>query len=94
MSVLLFVFETHPGGLSVFIGIEQFLRMLPKDACARGFADFVVTRSYFPLVSDRNVGSNPLIEPFFLDIGIILLYIVSEYILCTEMMTKLCNTSF
>ena len=94
MSVLLFVFENRPGELSVFIGIKQFLKISSKDVCARGFIDFVVTRSHFPLVSDRNVGSNPLIKPFFLDIGVILLYIVSESIICIGMMTKLCKNAF
>ena len=60
----------------------------------RGVIDFVVTTSHFPLVSDRNVGSNPLIEPIFLYIGIISLYIVSESILCIRMMAKLCNNVF
>ena len=94
MSVLLFVFETHPGELSMFFGVEQFLRISSKDTCARGFIDFVATRSQFPLVSDRKVGSNPLIEPIFLDIGIMSLYIVSGSILCTMMIAKLCKNVF
>ena len=89
MSVLLFAFETRPGGFDVFIGMENFLSMSSKDACALDFMDFVVTNNHFPLVSDRKVGSNPLIDPIFLDIGMISLYIISESILCTGMMAKL-----
>ena len=80
--------------MSVFIGIVHFLRISSKYACARGFTDFIVTRSYFPLVSNRNVGSNPLIEPIFIDIGIISLYIESKTILCIGMMAKLCKNAF
>ena len=94
MSVLLFNFETRPGGCNVFIEMDQSLRMSSKDACALDFMDFVVTNSHLPLVSDRNVGSKPLIEPIFLDIGMILLYIISESILCTGMMTRLCREAF
>ena len=65
----------------MFIGIEQFFKISSKDACVWGFIDFVVTRIHFPLVSDRNFGSNPLIEPIFLDICIISLYIVPKSIL-------------
>ena len=78
----------------MFIGIVHFLRISSKYACARGFIDFIVTRSYFPLVSNRNVGSNPLIEPIFIDIGIISLYIESKSILCIGMMAKLCKNVF
>ena len=78
----------------MFIGIKQFLKISSKDACARGFIDFVVTRSHFPLVSDRNVGSNLLIDPIFRDIGMISLYIVSESMLCTGMIAKLYNNAF
>ena len=78
----------------MFIGIEHFLRMSSKDACAQGFIDFVVTRIHFPLVSDRIVGSNPLIGSIFREIGIISLYIVSESMLCTGMIAKLCKNEF
>ena len=67
MSVLLFAFETRPGGFAVFIGMEHSLSMSSKDACVLGFMDFVVTNNHFPLVSDRTIGSNPLIDPIFLD---------------------------
>ena len=66
MSVLLFDFETRPGGCNVFIGMKQSLRMSSKDACTLDFMDFVVTSSSLPLMSERNVGSKPLIDPIFL----------------------------
>ena len=94
MSVLLFDFETRPGGCSVFIGIEHSLRMSSKDTCALGFMDFVVTSSHLPLVSKRNIGSKPLIGLTFVDIGMISLYIVSESILCTGMMARLGRNAF
>ena len=78
----------------MFIGIEHCLIMSSKHACVWGFIDFIVTRSHFPLVSDRNVGSNLLIDPFFRDIGMISLSIVSESMLCTGMIAKLCKNVF
>ena len=78
----------------MFIGTENCFRVSSKDACARDFVDCVVMRIFFPLVPDRSVGLNLLIEPMFLDSGIILLYIVSESILCTGMIAKLCINSF
>ena len=94
MSVLLFDFETCPGGCSVFIRIEHSLMMSSKDACALGFIDCVVTRSHLHLVSNSNLYSKPLIDPIFRDIGMISLYIVSESILCTGMMDRLCRNAF
>ena len=91
MSVLLFVFETRPGGYNVFIGMEQSTRISSKDACALSFIDCVVTSNHLPLVSERNVGLNPLIESIFRGFGIISLYIMSESILCTGMMARLCR---
>ena len=78
----------------MFIGMKQSLRMSSKDAYTLDFMDFVVTSSYLPLMSERNVGSKPLIDPIFRDIGMILLYIVSESILCTGMMARLCRNAF
>ena len=94
MSVLLFDFETRPGGYSVFIRIDHSVRMTSKDDYALGFMNFFVTSSHLPLVSDRNVGSKPLIDPIFRDIGMISLYIVSASILCTGMMARLCRNAF
>ena len=91
MSVLLFAFETRSGGYNVFIRMEQSLRMSSKDACALAFMDFVVTSNHLPLVSERNDGLNPLIESIFRGFGIISLYIMSESILCTGMMARLCR---
>ena len=81
MSVLLFACDTRPGGFDVFIGMEQSLRISSKDAWALDFIAFVVTNNHFPLVSVRNVGSNPLIDPIFLDFGMISPYIISASIL-------------
>ena len=89
-----FFFETRPGGLSGVIEMEYFLNILPEDACALGLMDFIVTRSYFPFVSDNNVSSNPLIDLIFLDTGIISLYIVSELILLTGIIAKFCKNAF
>ena len=72
----------------------MFENIIERCACAGSFIDFVVKRSHFPLVSDRNVGSNLLIDPIFRDIGMISLYIVSESMLCTGMIAKLCNNAF
>ena len=89
MSVLLFAFETHPGGCNVFIGMYQSLRMPSKDACALDFIVFFVTNNHLPLVFERNVASNPFIEPIFREIGMISLYIISKSILCTRVMARL-----
>ena len=94
MSVLLFAFETRPGGCNAFIGMQHSLSMSSKDACALGFMDCVVTISDLPLVSEINVSLKPFIGSIFRDIGMISLYIVSESILCTGMMTRLCKNAF
>ena len=78
----------------MFIGMEQSLKMSSKDACALAFVDFVVTNNHLILVSERNVGSNPLIEPIFRDFRMISLYIISESILCTGMMARFCRKAF
>ena len=94
MSELLFVLENRPGGVRVVLGMECSFKMSSKDACVRGSVDFVVTRSHFPLVSEKNVGSNPLVGPIFFDIGMSSLYIVSESMLSTGMIAKLCKNVF
>ena len=79
--MLLFVFDTRPGGLFLVIGMDHCFRMSSNEACALGFIDFVVTRSHFLLESNKIVGSNSLIDQFFLEIRIISMYIVSESML-------------
>ena len=94
MSELLFVLENRPGGVRVVLGMECSFYMSSKDACVRDSVDFAVTRSHFPLVSEKNVGSNPLVGPIFFDIGMSSLYIVSESMLSTGMIAKLCKNAF
>ena len=79
--MLLFVFDTHPGGFFLVIGMDHCFRMSSNEACALGSIDLVVTRSHFLLESNKKVGSNPLIDQFFLEIRIISMYIVSESML-------------
>ena len=78
----------------MFIGMEKSLRMSSKDECALGFMVVVVTSSHLPLVSERNFGLSPLIDPIFCDIGMISVYIVSESILCTGIMARSCRNAF
>ena len=93
MSVLLFVLENCHGGWSCF-GIEHCFRMSSKDACKRGFINCVVTRSHFPLMSDKNDGSNLLINSIFLNIGMLSLYIMPASMACIGMIAKLCKNVF
>ena len=90
MSVLGFLFETHPKELFLFIGIAHILRVLLIKTCARGFITFVVISNHLILVSDMKLILNSLIKLIFHDIRMTSLNSVSESILCTKIIIRLC----